>query len=279
MGCGLRYFNQLIQAVGLLLVSCNTQAEPLRVITLSPSLTELVYAIGAGDTLVGVIEGSDYPDDALNLPIVGNYHSINIEVILSLKPDLVLTWASGNSKQQLNRLSALGIASFSAQEGRLDQLPQTLRSLGKRLNHEHEAEQGAQEFERELQQLRQQYSQQQPLTVFFPISVDPLMSFAPSSWMNQQLEICGLQNIVDTTPVSYPILSWEFLLLENPELIISNDPIYWQRYPQLNAVQQQQFIHVNPDYLHRLTPRTLLGVRSLCEQADIFRKKKRLQTL
>ncbi|WP_158589124.1 cobalamin-binding protein [Alginatibacterium sediminis] len=275
----MRYFNQLIQAVGLLLVSCNTQAEPLRVITLSPSLTELVYAIGAGDTLVGVIEGSDYPDDALNLPIVGNYHSINIEVILSLKPDLVLTWASGNSKQQLNRLSALGIASFSAQEGRLDQLPQTLRSLGKRLNHEHEAEQGAQEFERELQQLRQQYSQQQPLTVFFPISVDPLMSFAPSSWMNQQLEICGLQNIVDTTPVSYPILSWEFLLLENPELIISNDPIYWQRYPQLNAVQQQQFIHVNPDYLHRLTPRTLLGVRSLCEQADIFRKKKRLQTL
>ena len=106
-------------------------AQPAeRIISLAPSLTELLYVAGAGSKLVGVVEYSDYPEEALGLPLIGRFDRFDIERILELKPDLVVAWLTGNPRSTIEALENLGLTVYVAEPKFLDSIPTQLTKLG-----------------------------------------------------------------------------------------------------------------------------------------------------
>ena len=104
-------------------ISIRLTQPAKRIISLAPSLTELLYVAGAGDKLVGVVEYSDYPEEALSLPVIGRFDRFDIERILELKPDLVVAWLTGNPRSTIDGLEKLGLTVYVAEPKFLDSIP------------------------------------------------------------------------------------------------------------------------------------------------------------
>jgi len=129
---------------------------PKRIIALSPHAVELLYAIGAGDNIVATISHADYPEAAKNIEIIGDYRGITIEKLISLKPDLVITWPSGNKMNQVQQIEKLGFNVIASDPITLDDIASDLRALGKLTGHSEQAEIVAKKFEQELALLTKQ---------------------------------------------------------------------------------------------------------------------------
>lgn len=128
-----------------------------RVITLSPSATEMAYAAGMGDNIVGVSAYSDYPEDAKNIEQVANWQGINIERILLLKPDLVIAWQGGNPQRSLDQLKALGISIIYSDPQSIEEIADDLVTLSNYSHHPDIALKNAQQLRQQYQALQQKY--------------------------------------------------------------------------------------------------------------------------
>lgn len=259
----------------LLLMTCWVHAKPLRVISLSPHLTELVYAIGAEDELVGVIDRSDYPKAARKITVIGDYQRLNIEKILALKPDLILSWSQGNPSAQLETLKQFGIATFDSAPTRLAQLPDFIKRLGIRLHHPMQAEQLANRLSIRLKSLQHNYQHRSKVRVFYQVWHQPLMTVASGSWINDAINLCGGENIFEQNSAPYPQVNIEQVMARNPQAIVIADHHHqgaqiWRKWPQLKATEQ--IIWLNPDEINRFTPRLVNAVETLCHALDHVRK-------
>ena len=121
-----------------------------RVITLAPSLTEMVFTVGAESKLVATVKSSNYPQAANNVARVGDYERFNMEALISYKPDLILAWSSGNNRQQVERIKEFNIPVYLIEPRRLADIANTLRNIGKLLGHTEQANQAADGFESPL---------------------------------------------------------------------------------------------------------------------------------
>lgn len=252
--------------------------KPQRIISLAPHITELIYAIGAGERLVAVSDYSDYPSAALALPRVASYASINIEAIIALQPDLIIAWQNGNAPAEIKRLQQFGFNVQLSNPVYLEDIATDLLHLGQLTGQHQQAQQQAELFSQQLTALRQQYQDRKHLKVFFAMSTKPLSTVANKAWPQQMLTICAAENVFANSQGDYPQLGIEQVVVAKPEVIIQAatdsgivDQQYWQRYRDIPAVEQQQFLTVNADYLFRTTPRTLLGIKQLCQGLDAFR--------
>jgi vitamin B12 transport system substrate-binding protein len=252
--------------------------KPQRIISLAPHITELIYAIGAGDSLIAVSDYSDYPSAALALPRVASYASINIEAIIALQPDLIIAWQNGNSPADVKRLQQFGFNVQLSNPIYIEDIATELTNLGQLTGQQQQAKQQAELFSQQLTALRQQYQHKKPLKVFFAMNTKPLSTVANLAWPQQMLTICAADNIFANSKGDYPQLGIEQVVAGKPEVIIhaatdnqAVDQHYWQRYRDIPAVAQQQFLTVNADFLFRTTPRTLLGIKQLCHGLDAFR--------
>jgi len=255
----------------LLLPGLPLRAAPARIVSLTPHLTEQLFAIGAGPQLVAVDEASDWPAAVRGLPKVANYQSINLERLLALKPDLVVLWASG-SERLVAQLQALGIPLLTVHSQQLTDLPANLRQLGQATGHAATADPLAEQLAQRLAALRQQYQHKAPLRLLFQLWTPPLTTVAKGSWIQEAIEVCGGDNPFAASPTPYPQISQEAVLQADPALILTpQDPrqlAIWQAWPNLAAVRHGQLVHINPDRLQRLTPRTLDGISELCQVID-----------
>ncbi|MDP4537384.1 cobalamin-binding protein [Alkalimonas collagenimarina] len=280
------YVLALLSTLMLLpLHAASSEPAPQRIIALAPHIVELLFDIGAGDQLVAVSDHSDYPAIARELPRVANYAAIQLEAVLSLQPDLVIAWRSGNPAADLQRLAALGVRIEYSDPKQLADVATELRYLGELTGHVQQAEQQAQRYEQELARLEQQYQQHQPVRVFFASSTQPLSTVANQAWPQQMLELCGAENPFADVKGDYPTIGPEQLLLAQPELIIvpsgsmqAINPADWTQFARIPAVQNQQFLQANADYLYRFTRRSLLGIKQLCQGIDDFRQTTALTT-
>jgi iron complex transport system substrate-binding protein len=241
-----------------------------RIISLAPDMTELLFAAGAGDAVVGVMKGSDYPLAAKKLPIVANYNLLNIEAILGLHPDLIVAWSGGMSATQRQQIQSLGIPVFFSDQHAITDIPQTLKKLGCLAGTENIANHAAVNFSKEYEQLAQRYSQQSKLTVFYEMWHAPLMTAGPSSWIHQIITLCGGKNIFANAVGAAPQVNIEAVLAANPEGILGSASkvqwqLSWQQWPTLTAVKKQQIYTVPADWLERAGPRLILGAKAVCE--------------
>lgn len=259
-------------------LSVSALAAPQRIISLAPHITELLFAVGAGEQVIAVSDFSDYPAETATLPRVASYSRLNIEAILQLKPDLVIAWRTGALLADMERLTVFGIEVQYSNPILLDDIARELRWLGELSGHQQQAEQVAKEFEQSLAGLRTSYSSKPPLKVFFAMGTQPLSTVANNSWVQQILTLCAADNPFAKARSDYPQVGIEQVLQARPEVIIQgtgkhtiNDFDYWQAFTTLPAVQKQQFLSVEADHIFRTTPRMLQGIHAVCEGIDKFR--------
>ncbi|HMA10296.1 MAG TPA: cobalamin-binding protein [Steroidobacteraceae bacterium] len=249
---------------------------PQRIISLTPHLTELVFAVGAGAQLVGVDSASDYPPEARTLPRVGDYSRVNFERVLALKPDLVLVWVGGNRAADIHGLEKMGLPVLHTQATRLDDVARLLRLIGRASGHAGEGEAAARDFTARLAVLQAGATRQPPVSVFYQVWDPPLMTVGGAHWISDALALCGARNVFADLTAATPVVSREAVLRRAPQLIVSGsdapDPRrQWQRFASLPAVKNQAFARVNADRLHRPTPRLIEGVAELCAAVAPYR--------
>lgn len=246
---------------------------PQRIISLTPHLTELLFAVGAGSQLVGVDSASDYPSAAQALPRIGDYSRVNFERILALKPDLVVVWLDGNRAADIHGLKKMGLPVLHTRATKLDDVARLLRLLGQATGHGAAGDAAAQDFSARLAALQVPRSNRPPLRVFYQVWDRPLMTVGGTHWISDALALCGARNVFADLSGLSPVVSREAVLQRAPELIVSGSDApdmrtQWQRFPGLPAVKNQAFVRIDADRLHRPTPRLIDGVAALCDALE-----------
>jgi len=270
--------------------SVAVERPPQRVVTLAPSLTELVFAAGAGAALVGVSALSDYPAEAGRIARIGDAGRVDVERVLALRPDLVLVWQRGNVSRELEQLERAGIRLFQLEPQRLDDVARAIERLGTLLGHDAEAGRRAGEMRASLARLRVDHAQAKPVTVFYQVWQQPLMTVNRQQIVNDILDVCGGRNVFADLGPLVPIVSTESVVAADPEAILTASegtrPAAWQRDPanpsfalwrphaRMTAVRRGWLYTLNGDAISRQGPRIVAGTAAICAVLDEVRRER-----
>ncbi|MEK7836250.1 MAG: cobalamin-binding protein, partial [Pseudomonadota bacterium] len=195
-------------------------APAQRIVAMAPSITELAYAAGAGARLVGVARYSDYPAAAQGVPQVGDASRIDLERVLSLQPDLVIGWKSGNQVADVERLETLGFKVYIVEPATLAAIPPLLRAVGSLAGTGVVARIAADEFERSIAALRERYGARRTVRVFYEIWHTPLMTVNGRHMINDVIRLCGGSNVFAGLPTLTPVVSLEGVIAAQPEVVL-----------------------------------------------------------
>jgi len=256
-----------------------------RIVSLAPHLTELTYAAGAGDRLVGVVDFSDFPVAAKSLPRVGDAFHLDYEVIAALEPDLILGWQSGTATNVLNRLRELGYRVVALEPGHLDSIAEHLRTIGRLTGKSSAANREAIEYATQLQVIRDQYRDAEVLSVFYQVSARPLLTINRHHVIGEAIEICGGRNIFAGLESLAPVVSLEAVLDRSPEVIVASNfgtpdesgddsLAAWRAWAHIPAVRNENLFLIDADQIVRPSTRILGGIRQLCDSLEKAREKR-----
>lgn len=263
-------------------VSSASEIKVERIIALSPHSVELLFLLGVGDKIVATTSFADYPEAAKAIPVIGGYNGIQIEKVLSLKPDLVIAWEGGNKMDDIAQLERLGINVYRSKTNSLSEIADEILSLGNLIGVQLKAKEESEKFLYGLASLKKQYANKESVRFFYQLWSEPLRAMAAKSWINEMLVGCGGENIFDASIGDYPQVSIENVLAEQPEVIIIpshhghglGEGDFWQKWPEVPAVKNNKMFYVDGDLLHRFSVRTLEGMRDVCEKLESVRHAK-----
>ena len=260
----------------MLIVSCaipsfaHAGGTPQRIISLAPNMTELLFAFGLEDRIVGVTSFCDYPDAAKKKPKIGGMSNPSLEAVIALKPDMVVMTVDGNPKEFEERLRSMKIKTYVFRTTRLREFPKGIRAMGAELGVKEKADLLAGEIEKTLAKFTMSGQAVQREKVLFIIWPEPLIVAGQGSITDDALTLLGQKNISDDSRTSYPKYSIEEIIRRAPDVIfigrgkgmekISEDLL--QRLNTVPAVKENRVFYVS-DYLYRLTPRTVKGIEEL----------------
>lgn len=256
------------------------QQPAQRIVALAPHIVENTFSAGAGSRLVGVVSYSNYPEAALDIPRVGDYHSWSLEQIVALDPDLVLMWGSGNGMESLYALERVGLPVYISEPRTLDDIADSIRAIAALAGTVQLGESRASQLQAGLADLRATYRQREPLSVFYQVWDEPLQTLNGQHLISSVIELCGGSNLYSDSELLAPQVSLESVLMRDPQVIVgsgmgSGRPPWlddWRRYPSLTAVRNDALVFVHPDLIQRPTARILEGAQSLCKQMNLQRK-------
>jgi iron complex transport system substrate-binding protein len=239
-----------------------------RIISLAPDITESLFALGAGNHIVGVMSGSDYPPAATSIQTIGSYAGLDLERIIALQPDLIITW-DNNFPRQLAVLKKLHIPVYQNDPKQLNDVAHAIRNFGCLTGDQQQADKVATIYLNKLSLLRKHVQSKKNVRVFYQISGDSLLTVNRHSWINQAIEICGGRNVFADAKLTAIEVDLEAVIAANPEVIVAADTNdrwqkRWLRYGNMVAVKQKQFVTIPPDLIDRPGPRLVEGVRLLC---------------
>lgn len=244
-------------------------AQPAqRVVSLAPNLTELAYAAGLGNQLVGVSAYSDFPPQAKKLKQVASWQGVNVERVLALKPDLVLAWRGGNPQRPLDQIASLGIPVLYLDPETIEQVAGALEQLAAYSPDPQAAKQAALQILQERDSLKKQYARANPLPVFIQFGTQPLFTAASKTLQSEIVSLCGAENIFADSRAPWPQVSREQVLSRQPQAIVISGgkqqkesvTAFWQ--PALNV----PVVTVEADWFSRAGPRIMLAAAQLCTQ-------------
>lgn len=250
-----------------------------RIVALAPHIVENLYTVGAGEQIVGVVQHSDYPAQALEHAIVGGYKKTNYERILELNPDLIIGWNSGNSHSNLNKLRELGFTVLIDQPDSLDDIAKSLRLLGAVTGHYEQATQAANKFLDEITTARNKNADKRPVSVFYQVWNEPLITINGNHIISDAIRVCGGRNVFANELAVAPRINIESIIQFDPEAIIASGmgearPEWlddWKQWQNLTAVKNNNLFFINPDHLQRHTIRQQLAVKKICSALDSIR--------
>jgi iron complex transport system substrate-binding protein len=196
----------------------SSKAAPARVVALAPNLTEIVFALGAGDSLVGVSEFSDYPEAARRIPRVGGLE-VDPEKVAALRPDLVLAMAEGTARGAVSAIAAAGLPVAVVPSGSLDAVLSGIRLVGERLGRTQEAERLIRELSRRRADVAKKVAGRRRPRTLLLVWPDPPQAAGGGTFLNDLLREAGAENLVGDRP-GWPILSPEYVATVPVELLV-----------------------------------------------------------
>ena len=241
------------------------QAPARRIVSLVPATTELLFAIGAGDALVGRTQWCDYPEAALAVPSVGDGIGPNLELVVGRRPDLVLLYASAD-RRAAEHLTRLGIPTMSLNTDRLADVPRLARLLGRAAGRERAADSVATTFEREL--AAAQAPEGEARSAFLLVWDQPPMTVGRGSFLTELMARAGLRNIFDDVSASSAVISIEGVVARDPDVILTlgaASPKIAGRpeWEVVRAVRDRRFVHADGSEFSHPGPRSPQAIREL----------------
>ena len=258
-----------------------TVAKPaLRVVSMAPSVTELLFAAGGGNQIVGAVNYSDYPEAANRIPRIGSNREIDMELLISLKPDLIVAWRHNSSERQIEMVRRLGVPVFQSDPQTLDGIPDAVLRLGQLLGTDAAARTTATQLREQLAGLRAKYANRSTVRTFYQVWDKPLYTLSGKHILTDAMKLCGGENIFDKLTVTAPIVSIESVLQANPEAIIATaEKNYggvelWKPYGTLAAVRSNNLFTLDGHLLNRAGPRMVQGTAAMCEVLEQARQRR-----
>lgn len=239
--------------------SVTLNARPQRIISLTPSVTEMLFALGAGPRVVGVTNYCNYPAEAQAVARIGDVN-LNYERILELKPDLIIGVGSMQS-EDINKLVSLGLKVFVIEAVKIVDVPRQMRVLGRVLGNPETGEQLAASFENRVADIKKKVSQQKMRPrVFIEIWNEPLMTAGPNTFMDELIVTAGGINIAGDSPNPWPQFSMETVIQRDPEVIIltcynKEEVMNRKAWAGISAIKTGRVHEINPDIYSRPGPR------------------------
>ncbi|WP_324733034.1 cobalamin-binding protein [Pseudomonas paeninsulae] len=240
-----------------------------RVVSLAPSLSEIVVELDATDLLVGVLDGGERPAALAHLPSVGRYGQLEMESLLKLQPDLILLWPDSISSAQRQQLERFGIPLLITEPRNLAHLAEQFAEIGTRLGRPEQGQALRQRFSLRLAELSARYRREPPLRVFYQIWDVPLYTIGGQQIISDALRVCGAENVFAELDLPAPQVSVEAVLQRDPEVILAGSGAQlerWRIWPQLSAVARKQLWQVPDKGLERPSFQMMAATEKLCEQ-------------
>ena len=247
--------------------------SPQRIVSVAPSVTETLFALGLGDRLVGVSSYCQFPPEALKKEKVGGYINPSLEKIVALRPDLVIGIAEGDLKTFVDRLAKLKIPVYIANPKNVFGVITSIQHIGKVTSSARSAQRVTQAIRERVQAIQTKVQGRLRPRVLHVLNFEPLISAGKGTFVDDLIRLGGGRNIAETAQGKYPRFSLEEVLAVDPEVIIlasmrSDDPLteqrqWWGRWKTITAVRQGRIHVLNSDLIHRPSPRIVDGLEQV----------------
>jgi iron complex transport system substrate-binding protein len=268
----IRQYGCLALIWGMLLLPATVWAQaPARIVSLAPSVTEVLYDLGLGDHVIAVSAYCNYPPEAKRKPVVGGMTNPSLEVIAAMKPDLVVLTDDGNPQQAEERLKKFGIRTYVFRARKLNDLPNEIRLLGNALQIAGPAGRRAERIEKSILRYKRTPPSGVRQKALFIVQPEPLMVAGPNTAIDDVSNLLGLRNIAGDSPLAYPRFSLEEVVRQDPDFIFvakghgivaADTQRLLKRLGQLKAVRKGRVYYIG-DSLLRLGPRITEGIAEM----------------
>ncbi|MCA9499741.1 MAG: cobalamin-binding protein [Nitrospira sp.] len=247
---------------------------PHRIVSLAPSVTEILFAVGLHEEIVGVTEFCDFPPEALTKPKVG-YATPNLESIVGLQPQLVLAPKSFLRADLINKLEQLKIPLFILDPQTVEDILAHIQLLGRMVGHSQEANALAALMRKQLSILSDRLVGLPRPSLLYVLNSEPLITVGPGSFIHRLIELAGGRNVADQASAPYPRLTMEEVIRQNPDILLfpvgrqegisQVEQDSWRRWTTLLAVQQGKLLQIDSNLLNRPGPRIIEGLKHLAK--------------
>jgi len=253
--------------------------SPHRIVSVAPSITEILFALGAGDQVVGVTTYCNYPEAAKSKPKIGGYTTPSVEAILALRPDQVIMMR--NRPDVAQKLRQTGIDVLELQPENLAGIYESIEAIAEKLSVPARGRSLVQSIETQLREVTAKIGRGPKPTVLFvvgrtPGAVSDLIAVGRGSYLSELIGLAGAENVFADAAVPYPQVNMEEVIRRNPQVIIDmghNEMItdaqkqavkqLWKKYSFLRAVQRDAVFPISADYFVTPGPRVGQAVRDI----------------
>jgi iron complex transport system substrate-binding protein len=247
--------------------------RPMRIISLAPSVTEVLYLLGADDRLIGVTTHCDWPDDARRKSKIGSLLNPNYEIILAARPDLVIASTAGNDQAAVAKLVALGVPIFVTAPRSVEGIFETTLAIGRITGRAAEGENLVAQMKARLLEVKRRLAGLPPTRAFFITWFDPLLAPGRKTFENDVLSLADVVSISAGSEEFYPRYSLEQVLAQDPDVILTvnheGKPLPDLRqiagWRALNAVRRGR-VYILSEVLQHPSPRFVDGVEELARK-------------
>jgi len=249
-------------------------APPMRIVSLAPGVTEILFALGEGDAVVGVSQYCDYPPTVTRLPKVGTFLTPNVEAIAALRPNLIIGPELSSSRREVRTLAAMGYPTMTVNDNSLDAIEQSIALIGARTGEQEAARRLLGAIQIHIEAVQARLERTQPRTVVMLVGHQPLVAVGPGTFLDDLIRLAGGENIADLSAQSWPRLSIEYIIATRPAVILdgamgsdANTPSdFWARYPTLPAVRDHRVFGYPQDPTFHPGPRVWQSLEILARR-------------
>jgi len=247
----------------LALAPAANAAASMRIVSLAPSVTETLFALGAGAEVVGVSQYCDYPPQALALPRVGSFLTPNLEAIIALRPTLVVGLELSSDVRQIRALNSMGYPVLLVSDDSLQEIETSIEKVGARINRPDDADRLVAEIEAQIAAIQQRLASVKPVRALMLVGHQPIVAVGTGTYLDELMRIARADNIAAAAGEQWPHLSMEFIIATRPEVILdgamgsdaASSDDFWEKYPTIPAVRDHRVYGYAEDPMLHAGPR------------------------